>query len=359
MENINHNRIKAIITAVILAVAMMITLLPSDVFAEDMSGSGDVVTAQYFDKDIVINGQSVPADKLADPVIVSGGYIYIPLDATFGSLLGISAELDSETATVNITQTEAQQKDFSDSQQNGMSGTVRMLAVKDITVTFTSSDGNTVTLDMSDSPVLYNGTTVYIAISPVLESGAAGWEASYSDETGLSLTTSTASTASTASQSVSSSSSSVQLSSSDASALVSYIRNVNSSVSEADAEAMVAAFYKYGQEYGIDPLLLMATAQCESTFNKSETNSYGCIGLMQISKSTGAGYGFSASELLQIDSNVHAAAAIMADNFSSFSNAQQAISAYCYGKGNVSRGTYKLGYYNNVMNKYNAISAVI
>lgn len=356
MENINHNRIKAIITAVILAVAMMITLLPSDVFAEDMSGSGNVVTAQYFDKDIVINGQSVPADKLADPVIVSGGYIYIPLDATFGSLLGISAELDSETATVNITQTEAQQKDFSDYQQNGMSGTVNLLAVKDMTVTFTSSDGNTVTLDMSDSPVLYNGTTVYIPISPVLESGAAGWEASYSDETGLSLTTSTASTAS---QSLSSSSSSVQLSSSDAAALVSYIRNVNSSVSEADAEAMVAAFYKYGEEYGVDPLLLMATAQCESTFNKSETNSYGCIGLMQISRSTGAGYGFSASELLQIDSNVHAAAAIMADNFSSFSNAQQAISAYCYGEGNVSRGTYKLGYYNNVMNKYNAISAVI
>lgn len=354
-ENISNFRIRAAITALILAIAMISAVMPTQVFAEETYDDGSIVFARYYDNNLEINSQSIPAGSLTDPLIISGGYIYIPMDATFGSLLGIKAELDSSEESVHITSDSAQAVDFTGAQSYGWSGTVKMLEVKNLSATFTASDGTQVSLDMSSCPALYNGTTVYVPISPILQSGAAGWTADYTNENGLILTTSSAAAGDSSSYSPSSS----QLSAEKLSSLVSYILRENSSVSESDAETMVNAFYNYGNQYGIDPLLLMATAQCESTFDKSEPNDYGCIGLMQISRTTGAEYGFTAEDLSQIDPSVHAAAAIMAGNFSSYGDSERSISAYCYGKGNVNRGNYKLGYYNNIMKKYSAISSLI
>ncbi|MDD7409135.1 MAG: transglycosylase SLT domain-containing protein [Anaerovoracaceae bacterium] len=421
-EKISHGKTSTIITALVLTIAMVTAFFPGHVFAEDLRTGDQSVPVEVFDNNICINGQQVPADKLADPLLFDDGYIYIPMDPDMGDLLGIKAEVKAGTDSVYITEADKAPVDFSSYSQKDLPDSLQMLPVENMNATYTSADGQSAQLDLSASPVLYNGSTVYVPLGAVYRSSVSGWDVEYSNENGVvidtdesdggitdsivedpevtddeeqaeqptaaeensGLTEDPADAAdpgqavdngsgeqdnSGAAPTVGDTRSGIReaagagvsalneaISQKSSSVLTSYIRKENSSVSAKDAAAMVSAFYKYGEQYDIDPMILMAMAQVESNFDTNEPNGYGCVGMMQIKPSTAAEIGVK-GDLTQIDTAVHAAAAIMAYNYNRFSTDKKAISAYCYGIGNVSRGTYKLTYYNKVMDKYDKINS--
>lgn len=75
-----------------------------------------------------------------------------------------------------------------------------------------------------------------------------------------------------------------------------------------------AKFEQYGQQYGIEPNYLRATARKETGFRPSVIGVTGDVGLMQIKPSTGAAFGYSKADLLNVDKNIVCACKVAAEN---------------------------------------------
>jgi membrane-bound lytic murein transglycosylase MltF len=89
-----------------------------------------------------------------------------------------------------------------------------------------------------------------------------------------------------------------------------YLQNANyakSATSEAERkkfEAMVALFRKYGDKYGIDPVLMAAQGYQESQLNQEAKSHVGAIGVMQVMPATGAE--LKVGDIEQLEPNIHA-----------------------------------------------------
>jgi len=73
-------------------------------------------------------------------------------------------------------------------------------------------------------------------------------------------------------------------------------------------EAVAPAFRKYGAEFGLDPLLLLAQGYQESGLDQSRKSHAGAVGVMQIKPSTAAGPPIGITGVDSLDNNVRAGA---------------------------------------------------
>ena len=130
--------------------------------------------------------------------------------------------------------------------------------------------------------------------------------------------------------------------------LAAYIRKVNPHVSKKKSKSMAGYFIKYGKKYKVSPRILMAMAQCESTFYSNAHNPAGYYGLMQTSASLGRRYAHvSSHKLYNPKYSIKTGAAYLHSNMKIFkNNYKKAISGYCYGSGAVKAGRYRSGHAN-------------
>ena len=209
------------------------------------------------------------------------------------------------------------------------------------------NNGQAVALDLTGCPVLVKDSIVYVPINAIVSSGALGWSLYWDGYSGAIISTQSE---------ISAASYFDAADSAYKAGLTAYIRKQNPKLSQYYAQTMMEYFRNYSEMYGIDEELMMAMAECESTFNTSLKNSHGCYGLMQIKASTGALYGYSASQLLNMKPAINTSVLIMRHNLDMFGgNVTKAVTAYNYGEYAVKRGSYKLGYYNKVVKKLNNI----
>lgn len=64
--------------------------------------------------------------------------------------------------------------------------------------------------------------------------------------------------------------------------MVSYIQKVNPVVEESTAKRIVDSVKKYSREFNVNPSLIFAVIEKESTYNPAAVSSVGAVGLMQV-----------------------------------------------------------------------------
>lgn len=112
---------------------------------------------------------------------------------------------------------------------------------------------------------------------------------------------------------------------------------------------------KYGKQYNIDPLWILAMVKTESNFNPRARSSHEAIGLMQILPSTARALGVSPSTLTNPEVSIKTGTRYLSMMQRQFGSLRMATIAYNQGEGNVRRGTYRTWYYSKVQANYNAI----
>ena len=313
-----------------------------------------VVQCDYFLKDIVINGETIINYQIANPVITYNGNIYIPLDDHISALLGLHFELNEESRTLTITDTEGQSWEPVSSPMDLPAGSITCIPRFDLDVLLTSiwkkaGRPSSVSrfLELTNRPVLEKDSIMYVPLDSIISSDLLGWSIFSDEDLGIIISTDDEIDAESyyeAARQISDDRS-VGLgteSSCRPEAMVIYIINENPEVSMQDAMLMVRAFLDYGPENNIEPELLMATAQCESTFDKSITNRSGsCIGLMQVNINTAKTFGFSRDQLWKIDDNINVGTQVLRNYLTMFGDhVTVGLTAYNCGPYNLQNNGY-------------------
>ena len=87
-----------------------------------------------------------------------------------------------------------------------------------------------------------------------------------------------------------------------------WIRNPSQPRAMVRFDKMVGAFRKYGAEFGLDPLLLLAQGYQESGLDQSRRSHAGAVGVMQIKPSTAAAPPIGITDVDRMENNVRAGA---------------------------------------------------
>ena len=132
--------------------------------------------------------------------------------------------------------------------------------------------------------------------------------------------------------------------------LSSYIRRVNPNLSKKWTRTLAQHFINAGEKHNLDPTVLMAMAQKESTFRSKVTNPYGIKGMMQTSDSLAKKYGYTPSELYEAKVSIDVASRYLKSLKKTYGTYTMALCGYMYGGYNVSRDNYTKTYAWNVMN---------
>lgn len=122
--------------------------------------------------------------------------------------------------------------------------------------------------------------------------------------------------------------------------LASYIRKVNPNLSKKWSRTLAQIFINAGEKYNLDPTVLMALAQRESTFRAKVTSPYGYKGMMQTSDSLARHYGYKPSELYKAKVSIDVASRYLRSLKKSFGTYTMALCGYMYGSGAVKKGNY-------------------
>ena len=84
----------------------------------------------------------------------------------------------------------------------------------------------------------------------------------------------------------------------------SYSGDIENLSTSTKMKRIVDAANKYGRQYGLDPLLVLALIKTESSFNPKACSNVNCRGLMQISYRYAPSWGISRSRLYEIEYNI-------------------------------------------------------
>ncbi len=122
--------------------------------------------------------------------------------------------------------------------------------------------------------------------------------------------------------------------------LAAYIRSVNPNLSKSWSKTLAQYFIDIGDKYSLDPLVLMALAQYESTFRSKVTSAAGYKGIMQTSDSLAKKYGYKPSSLYKAKVSITVGARYLSTLKKTFGNYTKSLSAYIYGSSAVSKGSY-------------------
>ena len=206
-------------------------------------------------------------------------------------------------------------------------------------------------IDLMEQPVLVKDTIVYVPLNAIVSYEPFGWSSYYESYSGVYISTDDEIDA--ASYFKAADSNSIK-------GRAAYIVHINPNVPMNEAANMVRYFDAYGKIYSVDPKLLMAVAQCESTFYTGILNSHNCAGLMQIKLSTGESYGFSNAQLLQMKPNIQMGAIYLGQALTTFGQDRvKALSSYNWGIGSVKKGSYNTKYATKVLSKYDRINSFL
>lgn len=341
-------------TKKLIIVWLSLTFLLFSSFSMFSYAESAVVQADYFLRDIVINGENIINYQISNPVITFNGNVYFPLDDHISALLGLHYELDEGSRTISITDTEEQGWEPVSAPMDLPTGSITCVPRFDLDVVLTrlSDEADRPSrvskyLNLRDKPVLERDSVIYVPIDAILSSDLLGWSISYDDDLGIIISTDDEIAAESYYEAAKqiADDRSVGLgteSTSRPEGMVRYIRQENPEVSLQDAMLMVRAFMEYGPQNGIEPELLMATAECESTFDASITNRSGtCIGLMQVNVSTAKTFGFSRDQLWDIDDNINVGAQVLCSYLKMFGDhVTVALTAYNCGPYNLQDNGY-------------------
>jgi soluble lytic murein transglycosylase-like protein len=131
--------------------------------------------------------------------------------------------------------------------------------------------------------------------------------------------------------------------------------NVDRLANKVGQKYLVDLAIKYGMEYNIDAVWIVAMMKTESNFNPNAVSSHGAIGVMQMLPSTGRALGVSPGELYNPETNVRTCVKYLAQLRAQFGDLRMATIAYNQGEGNVRNGTYRTWYYDKVMQNYQSL----
>lgn len=126
-------------------------------------------------------------------------------------------------------------------------------------------------------------------------------------------------------------------------------------VSHDNAVLYVSLANRYGSQYGIDRVWILAMMKTESNFNANAVSSHGAVGLMQMLPNTAEKFGISRIQLFNPETNVMVCVKYLHYLKNKFGSIDLATIAYNQGEGNVAKGTYHLGYLYRVKHNYNLL----
>lgn len=141
--------------------------------------------------------------------------------------------------------------------------------------------------------------------------------------------------------------------------LAKYIIKVNGNISQQTASNYVDIVSRSADKYKVDRVWVMAIIWQESRFNEKSKGG-GAYGMMQMMEATGRTMGVSKEELLEAETSIDKGVAylkIMINRFDG--DVKKGILAYNQGERNVSRGTYKTWYLEDVTEKYQKIKGYL
>lgn len=141
-------------------------------------------------------------------------------------------------------------------------------------------------------------------------------------------------------------------------AVVSFVKSRNGNLSNAAVEKVADAAIFAGQKHNVEVNMILAIMLKESRFTADARNA-SCYGIMQVSKNTGAGFGYSVKDLMDPYKNADVATRLLKGQIKKFGSTVMGLTAYNAGGGNVSKGNYNTNYANSVISKSNAIKAYI
>lgn len=141
-------------------------------------------------------------------------------------------------------------------------------------------------------------------------------------------------------------------------AIFSFVKSKNPGLSTAAAEKVVDAALYASKKNNVDINMILAVMLKESTFTANARNA-SCYGIMQVSKNTGAGFGYSVKDLLDPYRNADVASRLLKGQTQKYGSTIMGLTAYNAGSGNVNKGNYNTNYANSVIAKSNTIKAYI
>ena len=122
--------------------------------------------------------------------------------------------------------------------------------------------------------------------------------------------------------------------------LASYMRSKNSKLGKVWSRNLAQTFIDIGEKHDIDPKVLMAVAQRESTFRSKATSPYGYKGMMQTSDWLARNYGYKPSDLYKPEVSIDVAARYLKSLKKTFGTYTMALCGYMYGGYAVKKGNY-------------------
>lgn len=141
--------------------------------------------------------------------------------------------------------------------------------------------------------------------------------------------------------------------------VINVISQNNPELTTEQVEGYADNIVKLSQDYELEPMLITSVMYQESRFDPNAISCCGAIGLMQVMPSTGKIFGYSRGDLFIPEHNMRAGTAYLKYLHDLYNgNSTKAISAYCHGPGNVSRGNYNLQYYHSVKRHFNEFKDV-
>lgn len=140
--------------------------------------------------------------------------------------------------------------------------------------------------------------------------------------------------------------------------MIYYMMKKNGSISKSTATQIYNSVMKHSKTYGVDPYLVFAIIEQESTYNPN-CSYEGAYGLMQLYHSTLPYLGITKAEVFDIDANIRAGVYEISGNLRTYGNETVALSAYNWGSGNVNRGNYTTAYARSVLGRKNNIKTIV
>ena len=122
--------------------------------------------------------------------------------------------------------------------------------------------------------------------------------------------------------------------------LASYMRSKNTKMGKVWSRNLAQTFIDIGEKYDLDPKVLMALAQRESTFSSKATSPYGYKGMMQTSDWLAKHYGYKPSQLYEAEVSIDVAARYIRSLKKTFGTYTMALCGYIYGGYAVKKGNY-------------------
>jgi len=315
------------------------------VFAEDSyaeySARGD-----FFIKNVVINGERIVNYNLQYSIILYNDVMYIPFTPEMREIYGLQVEMDWESHTLRLRVVDPTRANISENWLKNDARPLFLNVIPDVTVVAHASS-ETREVYMGELPLLQIDGHFYLPLRALSNNDLVNWDIYYNTHFGITISTNGNIPASTFFD---------HREALKNRGLLRYIMRHNPRITPTYGTQYVFLFRRAGEVFDISPLMLMALAHRESTFNNGAIGRGGSAGLMQVMPATGARHGLTPQQLLDPKTSIDFGAMYLRQRLDAFDNdIVLALSAYNQGSGAVSRGNFTTTFAERVIATYQAV----